>query len=442
MTKGRVVLVAAAAAAMSVFSAAPIARAADPEPTTQQLLDQIKQLQAKVEQLEQKQNQTSSDVAATVDQIVKDAEKRSTLLQTEGMNILAGHEHDQFFIRSNDGNYLIAPSFEMQIRNTTNINTAGEDSTENGFEIRRMKVRLEGNAVTPDLTYALQWAMSPSSGTPTLEDAWVRYKLQPDWYLRGGQFKDPLLHEQLVSGRRQLTADRSLLSLTMTGSSDNYIQGASIIYDRAGQPWRAEVALTDGIGSQNTTWRDFPATNADFGVAGRVEYFAYGDRKQYDDFSALGNTKDLLVFGAAGDITQQGSDTAYFHTLDAQWEDTHGWGVYAAYVGRFIDASAGQNYDWGLEVQASKVINTRWEPFVRYDLVKLDSAVTFATGGSEDTFHEFTIGFNYYIDRHFAKFTVDGTYLPNGAPSDQIGLGELAGDDAQFLLRAQFQLVL
>src|ERR1043166_3197095 len=47
------------------------------EPTTQQLLDQIKQLQTKVEQLEQKQNKTNADVAATVDQILRDAEKRS-----------------------------------------------------------------------------------------------------------------------------------------------------------------------------------------------------------------------------------------------------------------------------------------------------------------------------------------------------------------------------
>ena len=299
-------------------------RAADPEPTTQQLLEQIKQLQTKVEQLEAKQNQTSGDLAATVDQIVKDAEKRSQLLQTEGMNILAGHERDQFFIRSADGNFVIAPTFEMQIRNTTNINTAGDDSTENGFEIRRMKFRFEGNAVTPDLTYALQWATSSSSGTPNLEDAWVRYKLQPDWFVRGGQFKDPLLHEQLTSGRRQLTADRSLLSLTMTGSSDNYVQGASLIYDKADQPLRAEVAFTDGIGSQNTTWRDFPNTPADWGVAGRVEYFAYDPRREYDDFTSMRDDHDLLVFGAAGDITQAGSDTAYLHTLDAQWEDTQG----------------------------------------------------------------------------------------------------------------------
>ncbi len=88
------------------------------------------------------------------------------------------------------------------------------------------------------------------------------------------------------------------------------------------------------------------------------------------------------------------------------------------------------------------MLNERWEAFARYDLVKLDGDVTFADGSTEDTFHEFTLGVNYYIQRHSAKFTIDGTYLPNGAPSNQIGLGELGGSDAQFLLRAQFQLVL
>ena len=267
------------AAAAVVASLGLVAGVRAAEPSTQELLEQIKQLQSKVEQLEARQTQTSADVAATVDQIVKDAERRSQLMQTEGQNILAGHEKDQFFIRSADGNYSINPSFEIQVRNTTDYNTTGDDSLENGFEIRRMKFRFEGNAVTPDLTYAFQWATSSSTGSLSLEDAWVRYKFQPDWYVRGGQFKDPLLHEQLVSGRRQLAADRSLLSLTMTGSSDNYIQGVSAIYDGS-SPIRAEVAFTDGIGSQNTNWRDYPTTNADWGAAGRVEYFAFGDRKQ------------------------------------------------------------------------------------------------------------------------------------------------------------------
>src|SRR5205809_7563794 len=99
------------AAAVTGFSASlALAAAPTTEPSTRELLDQIKQLQSKVEQLEAKQSQTSADVAATVEQIVKDAERRSTLLQTSG-DFLAGHDDKTFFLKSADGNYLIIPSF-------------------------------------------------------------------------------------------------------------------------------------------------------------------------------------------------------------------------------------------------------------------------------------------------------------------------------------------
>src|SRR3954462_9555824 len=76
------------------------------EPTTKELLDQIKQLQNKVEQLEAKQNQTSADVAATVDKIVNDASRRSQLLVTDG-NLVGGWnaQKQQFYLGSEDGNF-------------------------------------------------------------------------------------------------------------------------------------------------------------------------------------------------------------------------------------------------------------------------------------------------------------------------------------------------
>ena len=431
-----------AAVAATLGLSATVVHAADTEPTTAELLEQIKLLQTKVEQLESKQKASSAEVAQTVQQIVQDAERRSTLLmQTTGQNLLAGHENGKFVLRSEDGNYVLNPTFEMQIRNVTNHNSAGDASTENGFEIRRAKFRFEGNAVTPDLTYALQWETSQSDGGVSLEDAWVRYKFEPNWFVRGGQYKDPLLHEQQISGRRQLTADRSLLGLLMTGDSDNYIQGVSLIYDDATQPLRAEVAFTDGILDDNTNWRDNPVNDNNFGVAGRVEYFADGDRKQYDDFTALGNKKDLLVFGVAGDITQGGSDTVFIHTADVQWENTEGWGAYAAIIGRSITGDA-DSYDFGAQVQGSYLFRPKWEGFARYDFMVFEDDQAIAGLGTEDFFHEFTVGVNYYIQSHAAKFTLDATYLPNGSPNNQTGLGILAGDDSQFVLRGQFQLLL
>ncbi len=426
-----------ATGALAADEAAPLS--AD-QPTTAELRDQIKQLQAKVEQLEAKQTQTSADVAATVNQIVEDANKRSAMLQTSG-DFLAGHDGKGFFIKSADGNYGLFPSLELQPRSVTNYNSA-TDSTEHGFEIRRAKIRLEGNAINPDLTFAFQWAFNQSSGTPALEDAWVKYQWTPGWYVIGGQFKDFLLHEQMVSGRKQLAADRALMTIALTQVAENFTQGVGVIYDRPDQPFRVMGAFTDGINTNNTNWRDFPTNSTDFGGVGRVEYFAMGDRKAYDDFTALNLKKDLLVIGAAGDVTQAGSDTQYLHTVDAQWKNTKGFSVYSAYVGQYLDLSGGNAYNWGFEIEGAYLFRPNWEAFLRYDFVKFENDVTFANGASEDLFNEFTIGINRYIKSYYAKFTLDFTYLPNGCPSDQIGLGELAGDDAQYLLRGQFQLVL
>jgi hypothetical protein len=86
------------------------------------------------------------------------------------------------------------------------------------------------------------------------------------------------------------------------------------------------------------------------------------------------------------------------------------------------------------------MLTDRWEPFVRYSLVSLDTGAA----GSDDNYHEVTAGVNYYVHGHAAKFTLDLTYLPNGVPSDQNGIGELDpdADDDQFVLRGQFQLLL
>src|SRR5205814_9657944 len=92
-------------------------------------------------------------------------------------------------------------------------------------------------------------------------------------------------------------------------------------------------------------------------------------------------------------------------------------------------------YDYGVLLQAGYMLNDKWEVFGRYDVTKLDGAVAFTGGGSEDTFHELIVGVNYYIHSYNAKFTVDASYLPSGSPNDQVGLGYLAGGDAQFVVR-------
>ena len=135
------------------------------------------------------------------------------------------------------------------------------------------------------------------------------------------------------------------------------------------------------------------------------------------------------------------------HTVDVQWENTTGLGVYVAFLGRAVQGGqtpGGRTqdfYDWGAMVQMAYLIDQRWEPFVRYDYTGLDEAALLA--GSEGHVHEITVGLNYYFRGHLAKFTIDAMWLPNGSPADDAGSGVLRNDGRdEVILRGQFQLLI
>jgi len=444
-----------------------VARAA--EPTTDELMKQIEQLQTKVQQLETKQTAAASgqQVDATVNRVLEDAQKRSQLLQMEGFT--AGW-NDGFKIQSADGNFLLQPYFQFQFRNVTTFREDaknGDWDTQNGFEIRRMKFGFKGNAFTPDLTYNFRWATDRDGGSVFLENAYIQYFFSDDMAFKVGQWKDNWTHEETTSSAMQLAVDRSLLNELLGGGQTDYIQGVSLIYAPRDGKFRAEIAFHDGANSDNTDFQDDPGgggsglvidgslgtQGTNFGFSGRFEFAAMGGWREYEDFTAMGNKEDLLVIGAGFDWTQASSNNVYFHTVDVQWEPASvaGLGVYAAYVGAysdFNDAVDDDFYNWGLLVQAGYMLNDQWEIFGRYDYTSVDDSL--APAGAEDNFSEITAGVNYYMKGHAAKVTIDFTYLPDGVPpsssigADLTGIGfQGTGDgDDEFVIRGQFQLLL
>jgi hypothetical protein len=444
-TRRPLVLAAAVAAVVSFGSVT--ARAEDP--SYEDLKQQLQQLQARIEQLETQQHQLSAkDVDETVERVLKDAEKRSQLLQMEGFT--AGYQKGKgFLIQDAAGNWVLHPFFQFQFRSTTNWRNDGkhdgsDTDIENGFEIRRMKFGFEGNAFTPNLGYYFRWNTvsntGGSVGDVVLEEAWIRYQFNDDWAFRVGQITDPTFHEQTTSSGKQLAVERSLVNQLITGSNQAYVQAVTLQYDHKGAPIQAEFGISDGFQSQNTDFVDTnEGGNNDWAVTGRVNFFVMGERRAYDDFTALGTKADLLVIGAGGNITQSGDSTVYLHTVDAQYENTTGLALYAGYLANYVDqgSNGGDDlYNWGALVQAGYLLNDQWEVFGRYDYTNLDTS-------GDDEFCEITLGVNWYVGgSHNAKVTVDGTWLPNGSPSDQKGLGILAGSDNQFLVRGQFQLLL
>lgn len=438
---------AAFAAAASVMAGGTV-RAAEPTPA--QLMEQIQQLQAKVQQLETTQQSQASlsgkEVDATVERVLNDADRRSQLLQMEGFT--AGYNKGKFLIQDAAGNWSMHPYLQFQFRSTTNYTDdgkqAGEDADiENGFEVRRLKAGIDGTAFNPNVTYNFLWATSSSGGSVGLEQAWVKYVFADDWAVRAGQIVNPVFHEQTTSARRLQAVDRSLANTLITGTNEAFSQAVSIQYGPKEGALFVEAGLEDGFISGNTDFVDpnEGGTN-NFGVFARVNYFVHGQRSAYDDFSAMGNKEDLLVIGGGGDMTQTGDSNAYLHTVDVQWENTSGLGIYAAYLGNFVDSDAGGDlYNWGFLAQAGYMLNDKWEVFGRYDYTKIDEDSV--APGAEDSFSEITLGVNYFIaGGHAAKISVDFSYLPDGAPSDIKGIGILGSGEDEYMVRAQFQLLL
>jgi hypothetical protein len=433
---------------------AAAAWAADTTPVQTNQDATIRELQAKVAALEAKQSVNGQEMNATIDSVLRDAEQRSKLLATSG-EMSAGYE-DGFYIRAGDA-FVLKPGVFFQFRNVLNFreDTSGAkaDEFDNGFEVRRMRLKLNGTAFSKDLEYSFVWDANREGGGTSLLDAWVKYMFNDTWGIRGGQFKDPLTHEKLVSSEKQIAVDRTLADNLLGGSLYDRVQGVTAIYGghKESNPLSAEFGITDGgPASMNT---NFTKHGFDFGIVGRVEYKLMGDWSAYGDFTAKDNKSDLLVVGGALDWSQAGNGNLLSMTVDAQWENRAGLGVYGAILIQNIDdnltGASSDTTNWGFVLQGNYVLNPAWEVFGRLDMVLFDDDVAFAGGNTEDTFYELTAGVNYYLGangswKHRAKFTVDLGFLPNGAPSNQNGIGVLDANDGgtEIVLRSQFQLVL
>jgi phosphate-selective porin OprO/OprP len=426
------------------------------EPSREELAKQIAELKAKVEQLEatqQKQTEKLSkeEVDATVQRVLSDADRHSQLLQAQGFT--AGFTGGKFIIQSEDGNFVLNPQLWFQPRYVVNYREEdaanevdGRAKTEEGFEVRRMKLLFEGNAFTKDLRYKVQFNTNRNNGNLFLEEAFVSWKFAQAWGVRLGQFKEATFHEELMSDVRQLAAERSLVNQTLGGGNFDRVQGITLFYDPgADRNYRAEAGITDGPNTKNTNFQKgggapfYGLANPDFGLYARSEYKFFGNWKNYDDFTAVDNTQDLLVLGGGASYNQAGDNYALFHTVDAQYE-TGPLGIYGAYLGVYSEQGS-SIYDFGFLAQAAYLVTKKIEPFVRYEYMNVDTS---HSGVGDDNFHVFTGGVNYYIRAHALKLTLDMSWLPNGSPINFDGGGILDPDSNtdQFVVRGQFQLIL
>src|SRR5690606_6952326 len=116
-------------------------------------------------------------------------------------------------------------------------------------------------------------------GAAVLEEAWAQYNFGNGWKARWGQFKLPLLREELVSSSRQLAVERSFVNEFFTQDRS---QGIELSYEQ--EDWRFAFAFSDGLDTENTDINS-DAEN-DYAFTGRFEYKMAGTWSRFADFTS------------------------------------------------------------------------------------------------------------------------------------------------------------
>ena len=473
------------AVAGPVFASDPVP-AQPPQPAAQDPADEIRAIRTRLNQLESQQKETARKEAEakTTEQVIDDAVRRSQMLEIGAFS--AGHKSGRFYLGSEDGNFLLRPFIHTQIRDVTvvrqDFKPGGDSDTQNGFEIRRLRFGFDGNAFTPDLTYWFNWGTQRASGAANvidakgkkigtvsnslggallLEEAWAKYRIHgTDFYIRGGQIRDPLLHDEIIGTVKQQSVERPIAS-DIFANGEGFTEAATFIYDP--KTWiRTEAGVNHGMRSANTNFLDFPNTNAyNYGVVGRAEFKVMGDWKDYGQIGAVDVKTPLLVIGVAADYSERGHSGQTVGVVDAMYADPCGFSLYGSFIDRFTNHNFGQyqptitgasitappaavlnkaTNEYAAVLQAGYLIGTHWEPYGRFEYIH----VVATAGGSHNYIPVIAGGVNYYFVGHRCKLTGQVLYLPKGCPFDDTTNDVLAmpGGKGEFSGVLQFQLFL
>lgn len=404
----------------------------------------------------------AEEVKALVRDVLSDADTRASLMAA---GATAGHDGKRFFLASEDGNFRLNVGGQVQIRYEMNWNHASTgskgagapDNFDGGFELRRIKLQFDGHIGSPKFGYKVVLAADRNSGSISAEEAVVDYKITDNVTIYGGRTKAPFLREELVSSRRQLAVERSLVNELFT---TGFVEGAGFVWSGLfDDKVRLNGMINDGTNSGEVNAgpaKRFEADVVDLAATGRVDVKLMGDWAAAEEFAAWSGDPQALILGAAihyehGESGQHSggafdSNNFLMWTVDALFK-TGGFNLYGAAIGRHNTKTEGggvSTSDYGFLVQGGyMVIPDKLEPFLRYEYALVDD-----DAGNHDI-QIVTVGANYYILRHAAKFTADVVIplsnisgsIGNGIPSN----GGIFNDDSgvvdQYAVRLQFQLL-
>ncbi|HAI12392.1 MAG TPA: hypothetical protein DCM28_11855 [Phycisphaerales bacterium] len=422
----------------------------------QQMQRQLQAQNAQIAKLQQANGQNwlneqrAAEVKSLVQEVLADADTRASLLES---GLSAGHNGKSFFLASEDGSFALNLAGHFQFRHIWNSQDNAADEDDTGFQFRRMKVKFKGHVGNPKITYGITLIGSGSSGSVSAEGPFMGYNFGNGWDVKFGLIKIPFLRQELISSSKQMAVDRGLVTEFFTMDYSEMVQ-----LNYKGENLRASFSINDGVDEEFST---IGADYVEVAFSARVDLKLAGDWKQWSDTSTW--SKDELGLFVGGAVHYQTGDA---HNVDAAvakhaadylaWTvdgslESNGLGLFIAYMGGNIaydEATTPDQTMQGLLVEAGyMIIPDKLEPFVRWEYLDYDSVTL-------NELQAVTVGFNWYIRGHNAKFSTDliwvydGDVVANNFGNDpgtsnlgMTGSGSSANNDDIFVLRSQFQLL-
>ncbi|MFA6046140.1 MAG: porin, partial [Phycisphaerales bacterium] len=139
-----------------------------------------------------------------------------------------GHDGKRFVL-SDGGNNTLYFGGLVQARwygNFRDVPGPSNDFTE-GFSLRRTRFDFSGTILDKRFSYDLRFESDRGTGNYRPLEAFGRYNITNEVYVRFGQFKLPLNREEILSTSAQLAIDRSV---TDAAFAESYSEGAEVGY--------------------------------------------------------------------------------------------------------------------------------------------------------------------------------------------------------------------
>lgn len=414
------------------------------------LRSEVDALRQQVAELKGQQNSNwlndrrAEEVKALIQEVLSDADTRASLM-ADGAT--AGHDGRNFYVGSMDGGFRMNMGGQIQFRYLVNFNNPDDgeedDGTDEGFQLRRVKISFDGYVTAGrrwDYEVTLQHEDNVDSGDTVLDIAKFGTALSDNLRIDGGKFKLPFAREELISSRRMLAVERSIVNEIFTLNRAEQIQLS----------YKSDQLLLRGSISDgsNSEFSEIGDDNVHFAITGRADFKVMGDWEQAADSTAWRGQPNGLFLGGAvhvqkNDDANDEDSCSMSWTVDALFE-SNGLGIMGAFFGAYSDDHEGGDDTniFGASIEASYLINDNFQPFIRGEWADLSDA------GGDGCNIVATAGINYYFKGHEAKFTADVVWVVDSADVETTGLGSGVGfsdGDAHgqdnLLLRLQFQLL-